>query len=75
MKKKAYFFFAALCTLLSCSESVDLKTHNTGIELVVLGTIQDAGSPQIGCKKKCCKELLAQGVSERMVVALGAVEH
>ena len=75
MKKKAYFFFTALCTLLSCSESVDLKTHNTGIELVVLGTIQDAGSPQIGCKKKCCKELLAQGVSERMVVALGAVDH
>ena len=75
MKKKAYFFFTALCTLLSCSESVDLKTHNTGIELVVLGTIQDAGSPQIGCEKKCCKELLAQGVSERMVVALGAVDH
>ena len=75
MKKKAYFFFAVLCTLLSCSESVDLKTHNKGIELVVLGTIQDAGSPQIGCEKKCCKELLAQGVSERMVVALGAVDH
>jgi len=75
MKKKAYFFFAALCTLLSCGESEDLKTHNTGIELVVLGTIQDAGSPQIGCKKKCCKDLLAREVSERMVVALGAVDH
>tara|TARA_Y100000991_G_scaffold96402_1_gene72702 strand:- start:5634 stop:6578 length:945 start_codon:yes stop_codon:yes gene_type:complete len=75
MKKKAYFFFAALCTFLSCSESVDLNEHRKGIELVVLGTIQDAGSPQIGCEKKCCKDLLAQGVSERMVVALGAVDH
>ena len=75
MKKKAYFFFAALCSLLSCTESVDLNEHIKGIELVVLGTIQDAGSPQIGCEKKCCKELLAQGVSERMVVALGAVDH
>tara|TARA_B100000767_G_scaffold256321_1_gene263287 strand:+ start:1103 stop:2047 length:945 start_codon:yes stop_codon:yes gene_type:complete len=75
MKKKAYFFVAAFCAILSCSESVDLNTHNKGIELVVLGTIQDAGSPQIGCKKKCCKELLAQGVSERMVVSLGAVDH
>jgi hypothetical protein len=52
MKKKAYFFVAAFCAILSCSESVDLNTHNKGIELVVLGTIQDAGSPQIGCKKK-----------------------
>ena len=75
MKKKAYFFSAALCSLLSCTESVDLNEHIKGIELVVLGTIQDAGSPQIGCEKKCCKELLAQGVSERMVVALGAVDH
>lgn len=75
MKKKAYFFFAALCTFLSCSESVDLNEHRKGIELVILGTIQDAGSPQIGCEKKCCKDLLAQGVSERMVVALGAVDH
>ena len=75
MKKKAYFFFAALYTLLSCTESVDRNEHIKGIELVVLGTVQDAGSPQIGCEKKCCKELLAQGVSERMVVALGAVDH
>ncbi len=75
MKKKAYFFFAALCTLLSCGESENLKTHNTGIELVVLGTIQDAGSPQIGCKKKCCKDLLSRGSSERMVVSLGVIDH
>ena len=61
----------------SCTNSNQIKQGNDkiGIELVVLGTIQDAGSPQIGCKKKCCKDLLAQGVSERMVVALGAVDH
>ena len=61
----------------SCTNSNQIKQGNDkiGIELVVLGTIQDAGSPQIGCKKKCCKDLLAHGVSERMVVALGAVDH
>ena len=25
--------------------------------LVVLGTTQDAGKPQIGCQKSCCKNL------------------
>lgn len=68
------FIFLVLA-LFSCDESEDVSEVKNGIELVVLGTIQDAGSPQIGCKKKCCKELLAQGVSERMVVSLGAVDH
>ena len=25
--------------------------------LVILGTTQDAGSPQIGCKKECCTSI------------------
>ena len=71
----AYFVLSML--VFSCTNSNQIKQGNDkiGIELVVLGTIQDAGSPQIGCKKKCCKDLLAHGVSERMVVALGAVDH
>ena len=71
----AYFVLSML--VFSCVNSNQIKQGNdkVGIELVVLGTIQDAGSPQIGCEKKCCKELLEQGVSERMVVALGAVDH
>lgn len=24
------------------------------VELIVLGTVQDAGAPQLGCQKKCC---------------------
>tara|TARA_B100001287_G_scaffold275768_1_gene284352 strand:- start:1330 stop:2274 length:945 start_codon:yes stop_codon:yes gene_type:complete len=75
MKHKAYLISLALFPILSCTEAVVHNENKKGIELVVLGTIQDAGSPQIGCEKKCCKELLAQGVSKRMVVALGAVDH
>lgn len=29
---------------------------NSEVFIVVLGTIQDAGSPQINCKKECCKD-------------------
>jgi pyrroloquinoline quinone biosynthesis protein B len=39
--------------------------------IVVLGTIQDAGSPQIGCTNDCCKNLFNQPDHSRQVVSLG----
>ena len=43
------------------------------VKLIVLGTAQDAGSPQIACKKDCCKPLWESGESEG-VVALGLID-
>jgi len=43
------------------------------VKLVVLGTAQDAGSPQIACIKDCCKSLWENGKSEG-VVSLGLVD-
>lgn len=43
--------------------------------LIVLGTIQDAGSPHIGCKKECCKDLFSNPDKDRQVVALGLVDN
>jgi pyrroloquinoline quinone biosynthesis protein B len=42
-----------------------------GPALVVLGTVQDAGSPHIACKKECCKELFNNPDPRRKVVSLG----
>ncbi|OYY99952.1 MAG: pyrroloquinoline quinone biosynthesis protein PqqB [Sphingobacteriia bacterium 28-36-52] len=39
--------------------------------IIVLGTIQDAGSPQIGCTKDCCKNLFIKPDHSRQVVSLG----
>jgi len=75
MKNKSFLSIVALFVLLSCSNSMDISEDDKGIELVILGTIQDAGSPQIGCSKKCCKDLLSRGSSERMVVSLGVIDH
>jgi pyrroloquinoline quinone biosynthesis protein B len=47
----------------------------SGIELIVLGTVQDAGSPHAGCKKDCCKTLFLHPDSDRMVVSLGLIDH
>ena len=42
--------------------------------MVVLGTIQDAGSPHIGCEKDCCIELFNNPDENRKVVSLGILD-
>ncbi len=42
--------------------------------LVILGTVQDAGSPHIACKKECCKNLFKHPDANRKVVSLGIVD-
>lgn len=44
---------------------------NAQPSIVVLGTTQDAGSPQIGCTKDCCKNLFNQPDHSRQVVSVG----
>jgi pyrroloquinoline quinone biosynthesis protein B len=46
----------------------------TEISLIVLGTIQDAGSPQIGCTKACCRDLFLNPDKNRRVVSLGLID-
>jgi len=43
--------------------------------LVVLGTVQDAGSPHIGCAKDCCKALFKKPDPGRKVVSLGLIDE
>ncbi|GAB5417450.1 MAG: hypothetical protein Crog4KO_30320 [Crocinitomicaceae bacterium] len=77
-------FILGYLLLSGCSESkvndqsneqakveVEERASSEGPELIVLGTIQDAGSPQIGCDKDCCKDLFETPDPNRMVVALG----
>ncbi len=58
--------------------TIDEETiiQNTIIEtsLVILGTVQDAGSPHIACKKKCCASLFENPDPLRKVVSLGIVD-
>lgn len=77
--------------LFSCQSNIDIEHHSVGkvetikdvdqeipfdgISLLVLGNVQDAGSPQIGCQKKCCKALYDNGDHSRKVVSLGLLDH
>mgnify|MGYP000523285486 CR=1 FL=1 len=42
--------------------------------LIILGTVQDAGSPHIACKKECCSALFENPDSLRRVVSLGLID-
>lgn len=50
------------------------KVSNFTISLVVLGTVQDAGSPHIACKKECCNALFINPDKNRKVVSLGVID-
>jgi pyrroloquinoline quinone biosynthesis protein B len=75
---KCIVHFAAALFLLGCSgkepvkNTSDSETKKT--TLVVLGNVQDAGSPQIGCKKKCCSSLFEKPDHQRKVVSLGLLD-
>lgn len=76
-----YLFFLTLF-ISSCSENYHSETslqekttkHIDNTSIVILGTIQDAGSPQIACKKECCADLFEHPDNNRQVVSLGLVD-
>ena len=74
-----------LCLLLVACESHIADTVNSdkqesslplesGPYLIVLGTSQDAGSPQIGCQKACCRDLFDNPDHSRKVTSLGVID-
>jgi pyrroloquinoline quinone biosynthesis protein B len=50
-----------------------VETVNDTPFIVVLGNVQDGGSPHMGCKKDCCSSLFENPDRQRMVVSLGLV--
>ena len=74
MQKLSYLLVFIIA--LSCNHD---KKHNQKSTLkspsiVILGTIQDAGSPHIGCSKKCCDSLFKNDNFTRKVVSLGIID-
>ena len=66
------FFFS--CEKKSTEQSQQKSLEKQTTSLVILGNVQDAGSPQIGCKKKCCKKLFENHDENRKVVSLGLID-
>lgn len=63
------------CNQSKKEEKKEIINKETAVSLVVLGTIQDAGSPHIACKKECCRKLFDNPDKNRQVVALGVIDN
>src|SRR5680860_352182 len=81
---RKYHIFFIIIFIFSCAdEKSSIKTSEEEIKrepginntsIVILGTIQDAGSPQIGCNKKCCRNLFENPDNSRQIVSLGLID-
>jgi pyrroloquinoline quinone biosynthesis protein B len=81
---RKYHLFLFLLFLVSCAERpstenpsdennpAGLPIENTS--LIVLGTVQDAGSPHIACTRECCAGLFENPSAQRQVVSLGLID-
>jgi pyrroloquinoline quinone biosynthesis protein B len=81
-KMSKYYILFLSFAILSCAEknsSAKGDGHNPTLSashasIIILGTIQDAGSPQIACKKECCANLFDHPNNDRKVSSLGLVD-
>lgn len=78
-----YLYLSLIClTLFSCREVMSPKEQEPPTEqfqgvhpyLMVLGIAQDAGFPQINCKKSCCARVWKKEVKREMVSCISIVD-
>ena len=81
---KKYYIYLIIVLIYSCRDKQPTKESSSNASealkhnatsLIILGTIQDAGSPHIGCKKECCKDLFDNPDKNRQVVSLGLIDN
>ncbi len=69
------------CLWMSCALGQSQHQPETSMdsaarpELIILGTLQDGGSPHPGCKETCCLKLFSQPDPRRQVVCLGLIDR
>jgi len=68
MKRSLLFLFTILAT---CPLSAQ---KNTSPYIMVLGVAQDAGSPQMGCEKECCKKMWGNPKLQKYTSCLAIVD-
>ena len=75
MNTQRLLFIFLIIVALACTKRESIQNEKADVSLVILGTVQDAGSPHIGCKKKCCSDLFGKPNHNRKVVSLGVFDR
>jgi len=72
--KNIYILFIVFSTSCNIEKEVSESFFIDKTSVLVLGNVQDGGSPHIGCKKKCCELLFENPDPNRKVVSLGLID-
>ena len=70
--------FSVLPIFLCCNGNEEkplIQQTHTDVSLMVLGIAQDAGFPQIQCKKSCCTDAFARCDHREMVACIALIDH
>ena len=61
--------------LFGCFSAIEVEpTQESDVYIKVLGVTQDAGFPQIGCEKDCCRPMWKPATPDQYVVSLGLID-
>ena len=80
IEQSIFMLFCSILLLFGCGlnqpepEGSDAEVLLEDPYIVVLGTVQDAGIPQLGCQKACCQPYQEVRDPDLNVVALGLVD-
>ncbi len=66
--------FSVCKTEVQDSENSLTISDDTKVALIILGTIQDGGSPHIACNRDCCADLFENPDKNRKVTSVGVVD-
>lgn len=77
MRQFFILFSTILFTGTPChSQTIHEKiSSQENVKIIILGNVQDAGSPQIGCHKECCMDLWKHPQENRKVSSLGVIDE
>ena len=71
---KNVFFLVVLLLLIACNKRQDNTLVNNQTFILVLGNAQDAGYPQIACKKDCCQRVYDNYKNKRFVSSIALID-
>ncbi len=72
---KIFIYIGVVFLLISCKEKIKKsQVQNIHPYILVLGIAQDAGYPQIACKKECCQRVYKNPLHKRLVSSIAIVD-
>ncbi len=71
---KFFQIFFSCVFLIGLINNQKINGQIRAAQLNIMGTIQDGGSPHIGCEKKCCKFISEKDRNKRFVSSLSLVD-